>query len=117
MLGNSREGIFELDFGKDSDGDLSLKGGYSDLCQRWPVLPLTTPATYSRSQLAISSAAVYRLYPDKTDQRREEYFYKLDSMAGVSTAHHEGKSLYTKDTARCHLRGRTTGWEVERIRG
>lgn len=96
MLGNSREGIFELDFGKDSDGDLSLKGGYSDLCQRWPVLPLTTPATYSRSQLAISSAAVYRLYPDKTDQRREEYFYKLDSMAGVSTAITRGRAYIRK---------------------
>lgn len=36
------------------------------------------------------------MYPDKSDQRREEYFYKLDSMAGVSTSITQGAAYVRK---------------------
>lgn len=93
--GNSREGILECDF---ADTEYDLKGGGSYLAgfsQWWPVVPLTTAST-ARRGLLISNNSVYKMYPDEKDQRREEYFYKLDSMAKVSTSITKGNAYVYK---------------------
>lgn len=83
MLGNSREGIFELNY---QNTDLDLKGG-SDIatfCEGWPIIPRRT-VSYRRS-VTISNAKVMEMFPDLNDMRRSEYFFKLDSMAKLSPA-------------------------------
>ena len=80
IRGNSKEGILECDF-ENNEFDSKGWGAYlAGFCQFWPVVPLTT-ASSSRRGLLINNTTVFRVYPDKKDQRREEYFYKLDSMA------------------------------------
>lgn len=82
MRGNSSEGILELDYDIARD-EYKGSGSYlAGACQKWPVQPNTTPAT-ARSY-RIKNTTVYGLYPDPEDQRRQAYFYKLDSMAGVA---------------------------------
>lgn len=86
ILGNSAEGILECDY-KDTEFDLKNFGSYmASYCQRWPIVPLTTPSTSRARGLCITNSTVYAMYPDKNDSRRDEYFYKLDSMANVSTS-------------------------------
>lgn len=86
ILGNSAEGILECDY-KDTEFDLKDYGAYlASYCQKFPVVPLTTPSTSRARGLCINNSTVYAMYPDKNDCRRKEYFYKLDSMAGVSTS-------------------------------
>ena len=93
--GNSREGIFEYDF-ENSEYDLKGWGAYlAGFCQWWPIVPLTTPST-ARRGLLISNSTVYKMFPDPEDQRREEYFYKLDSMAKVSTTITKGNASVQK---------------------
>ena len=36
------------------------------------------------------------MFPDRNDKRREEYFYKLDSMAGVKTSITQGAAYIYK---------------------
>lgn len=94
MHGNSGEGILELDF-DESKGETKSSGSYmAGICQKWPLQPKTTPAT-ARS-IALTNKEVYRLYPDATDLRREEYFYRLDSMAGVSVSQTKGCAYVQK---------------------
>lgn len=95
IRGNSKEGIFECDFDNTEDDYKSSGSFYAGYCQWWPVVPLTTPAS-SRRGLLISNAAAFAMYPDERDQRREEYFYKLDSMAGVSTSITRGNAYVQK---------------------
>ena len=95
MLGNSEEGIFEIDY-RNSEDDLKSGGSYlGAFCQSWPIMPNKTPATKRRG-LRIDNTTVYKMYPDESDQRREEYFYKLDSMAGVSTSITQGAAYVQK---------------------
>lgn len=80
LLGNSREGIFELDYQNISSSDLKDAGSYiAGFCQRWPIQSMTTPATKRTPR--ILNPTIRTLYPDVTDKRRNAYFYKLDSMA------------------------------------
>ncbi|WP_155828491.1 RagB/SusD family nutrient uptake outer membrane protein [Butyricimonas synergistica] len=93
--GNSREGILECDF-KDTQYDVKGWGAYmAGFCQWWPIVPLTTPST-ARRGLLISNSTVYKMFPDPDDQRRNEYFYKLDSMAKVSTVTTKGNAYVQK---------------------
>ena len=95
ILGNSAEGIFEADY-EDTEYDLKMKGSYlAGYCQFWPIVPSLTAAS-ARRGLTISNKAVYALYPDERDQRRVEYFYKLDSMANVSTSTTRGNAYVQK---------------------
>ena len=95
MLGNSDEGIFEIDY-QNLPGDLKGSGAFiAGACQRWPIQPLTTPAT-RRSLLRINNTTVMEMYKDESDGRRDEYFYKLDSMAGVSTTVTQGAAYISK---------------------
>lgn len=85
MLGNSREGIFELHY-QNTGTDSDLKGG-SDIatfCESWPIIPLRT-VSYRRS-VTISNTKAMEMFPDVSDMRRSEYFFKLDSMAKLSPA-------------------------------
>ena len=94
MHGNSAEGILELDF-DESKGETKSSGSYmAGICQKWPLQPKTTPAT-ARS-IALTNDLVYTMYPDATDRRREEYFYRLDSMAGVSVSQTKGCAYVQK---------------------
>ena len=93
--GNSREGILECNF-KETEYDSNGWSGYlAGYCQWWPVVPLTTAST-ARRGLLISNNSVYKMYRDEKDQRREEYFYKLDSMAKVSTSITKGNAYVYK---------------------
>lgn len=95
LLGNSPEGIFELDY-RNTAEDLKSAGSYiAGFCQKWPIEPLTTPSTRRRS-LRINNTTVMEMYPNVTDQRRDEYFYKLDSMATVSTSTTQGGAYIQK---------------------
>lgn len=85
LLGNSKEGIFELDYQNISDADLKDYGSYiAGACQRWPIQPMTTVATKRTPR--INNSTIMALYPDKTDGRRDAYFWKLDSMANVAVS-------------------------------
>lgn len=98
MLGNSTEGIYELEFGGDVSnvGNLISYGAHwGFIAQEWPVLPQTTPAT-KRNSVRISNKKVMELFPDLSDKRRDEYFYKLDSMAKVSEAITQGAAYVNK---------------------
>lgn len=53
------------------------------------------------------------MYPDKSDQRREEYFYKLDSMAGVSTSITQG-AVYVRKLR--HILLYTSGSEIGQLK-
>lgn len=95
IKGNSPEGIFEADY-EDTEYDLKSWGSYvAGYCQFWPIVPGTTPAS-ARRGLTITNKTVYALYPDEKDQRREEYFYKLDSMAKVATSITKGNAYPRK---------------------
>lgn len=94
MYGNSEEGIFELDH-RNTPDDLKDGGYLAGFCQSWPIHPLTTPAT-RRTNMRISNAAVRQIYADVNDKRREEYFYKLDSMASLPTSTTSGGAYIQK---------------------
>lgn len=95
LRGNSREGIFELDF-VDMLEEFNRSGSsMAGVTEKWPVVPNTTPST-RRTSLRINSETVMEMYPDKSDKRREEYFYKLDSMAGVKTSVTQGAAYVQK---------------------
>lgn len=93
LLGNSREGIFEIEF-QNSDFDLMLGGGIAGACQTWPLGRLATPATKRNTR--INNSTVLELYPDPRDKRRESYFYKLDSMANVNISITQGAAYIYK---------------------
>lgn len=115
ILGNSSEGILELDY-QDTEFDLKSPGSYmASYCQSWPVVPLTTPSTNrgGRGRLCINNSTVYAMYPDEKDQRRDEYFYKLDSMAKVSTTITHGWAYVQKYR---HVLKYTSGSKVGTIR-
>ena len=96
MLGNSKEGIWEIDFQNKYNETISLGSCIAGLCQTWPAgKPYSTPNT-KRRLLRINNNTVYALYPDSTDERRQEYFYKLDSMAGVSAGITQGAAYINK---------------------
>lgn len=97
MLGNSTEGIYELDFEGNGDSFNTIDYGahWGMLVESWPVIPNTTPAT-KRNIARISNKRVMELYPDLSDKRRDEYFYKLDSMARVSESITQGGAYVNK---------------------
>lgn len=85
LRGNSREGIFELDF-VDMLNEFNRSGSSMvGVTQKWPIVPNMTPST-RRTSLRLNNETAMTMFPDKSDQRREEYFYKLDSMANVKTS-------------------------------
>lgn len=95
LLGNSREGIFEIDYRNTSPDDLKTSGSYiAGVCQKWPVDKLSTPSTVRT--VYIKNEGVTKLYPDQEDKRREAYFYKLDSMANVPVSITRGTAYIQK---------------------
>ena len=113
ILGDSPEGILECDY-KDTEFDLKDYGSYmASYCQKWPVVPLTTPSTSRARGLCINNSMVYSMYPDENDARREEYFYRLDSMAKVSTSITKGWAYVQKVR---HVLKNTSGSQIGGIR-
>ncbi|MEQ2911592.1 RagB/SusD family nutrient uptake outer membrane protein [Butyricimonas faecihominis] len=95
MLGNSDEGIFELDY-RDTDFDFITYGSrLAGFCQSFPIVPLATPQT-KRRNLRINNKTVYALYPDANDDRRKEYFYNLDYYNSLSTSITQGAAYIQK---------------------
>lgn len=75
LLGNSIEGIFELNYDKNSPADLKDYGSYiAGACQRWPIQPMTTVTTKRTPR--INNSTIMALYPDVRDGRRDAYFWK-----------------------------------------
>lgn len=96
IRGNSAEGIFELDYQNISDVDLRSSGSYAAAAfQKWPVVPLTTPST-RRTLLRLDNSAAMALFPDKSDERRSEYFYDLDEMAKQPVSITQGAAYIQK---------------------
>lgn len=95
LLGNSGEGIFELDYQNISPNDLKDYGSYiAGACQRWPIQPMTTPATKRTPR--INNSTIMTLYPDIADKRRNAYFYALDSMATLPVSTTQGAAYIQK---------------------
>lgn len=112
MLGNSDEGIFELDY-RDNDFDFITSGSrLAGFCQSFPIVPLATPQT-KRRNLRINNTTVYALYPDVNDDRRKEYFYELDYYNSQSTSITQGAAYIQKLR---HYNKYTDGMLVERIK-
>lgn len=95
LQGNSPEGIFELDYRKLPQEENTKGASMAGCCQTWPIDDLATPGT-KRSLVRLTNAEAKRLFPDKEDQRRSEYIYKLDSMANVSTTTTQGAAYIRK---------------------
>ena len=112
MLGNSSEGIFELDY-RDTDFDFVTSGSrLAGFCQSFPIVPLSTPQT-KRRNLRINNTTVYALYPDANDDRRKEYFYELDYYNSQSTSITQGAAYIQKLR---HYTTHTDGIQVGRIK-
>lgn len=113
MAGNSAEGILELDFHSHSEEYRTPGYCLPGAMQKFPIEPLATPQS-ARSFLRISNPLVYELYPDETDERRNEYFYCLDSMSTLPTT-------VTKDAAYLQkwrsIVKHASGTQVGRIKG
>lgn len=113
MRGNSAEGIFELDFCTHPEEYRATGSCLPGAMQKFPIEPLTTPQN-ARSFLRMNNSTVYSLYPDETDTRREEYFFKLDSMASLPVS-------VTKDAAYIQkwrsIVTHTSGTQIGRIKG
>ena len=112
LKGNSREGILELNYDKNSPNDLKDYGSYiAGACQRWPIQSMTTVATKRTPR--INNSTIMALYPDVTDGRRDAYFWKLDSMADVATTTTQGAAYIQKWR---HPLNWTDGAQTGRIR-
>ena len=94
LPGNSREGIFEIDF-VDPEAFNRSGNSLAGVTQKWPADPTATPST-RRTLLRLNNESVMAMYPDVHDKRREEYFYKLDSMAQVKTSTTQGAAYIYK---------------------
>ena len=69
LRGNSVEGIFEIDHQYNSSFDMKTNGScIAGVCQRWPVQPMTTPATKRTPRM--SYALFNQIYSDRNDKRR-----------------------------------------------
>ncbi len=87
LKGDSQEGIFELSF-FDLDNEQNRSGSsMAGCCQKWPVDPMATPAT-RRTLLRLKYETAKEMFYGT--ERWEEYFYKADSMATVSTSVTQG---------------------------
>lgn len=78
LKGNSKEGIFELDF---YDLDVEMNNAGSCLafsCTRYPVVPNTTPAT-KRTSMRLNFASAYKIF-NTCGEWFDEIFYKTDEM-------------------------------------
>ncbi len=96
IRGNSSEGILELNYSKDSDADLKSLGSYgSNMFQKWPIVPLTTPST-RRTLLRMNNSTAMALFSDLDDERRSEYFHELDLMAKEPTTITQGAAYIQK---------------------
>ena len=96
MLGNSPEGILELYYNGTTEFNMISRGAIIGImAEQWPVMPKATPAT-KRTTCRTSNELVNQIFSDRKDKRRDEYFYKLDSMAGVSMAITYGAAYVNK---------------------
>lgn len=96
IRGNSPEGIFELDYQNISEDDLKPSGSYAaGGFQKWPVEPLTTSST-RRSLLRLNNSTAMAMFPDRSDERRQEYFYQLDEMAQEPVSITQGAAYIRK---------------------
>lgn len=73
LLGNSKEGIFEINYQNVTTSDLRPGGSYwAGFFQYWPIKPLTTMSTYRPIRWTYSSWV--KVYSDEDDLRGKAYF-------------------------------------------
>lgn len=96
MFGNSPEGILEMYYNGTTEVNMISRGNIIGImAEQWPVMPKTTPAT-KRTLCRTSNALANEIFPDRKDKRRDEYFYKFDSMAEVPTTITDGAAYVNK---------------------
>lgn len=83
VLGNSDEGIFELDFRRDNNEYSNRGDCWPGCAQRYPVEPLATPST-RRTIVRFNNERVEEWY-EVHDHRRDEYFYEFELMKDNSS--------------------------------
>ncbi|MDP4207050.1 MAG: RagB/SusD family nutrient uptake outer membrane protein [Bacteroidota bacterium] len=97
LLGNSKEGIFEIEY-NNSTQVASQAAHLACFTESWPVIRNEAPGDIKRwdKQVVINSSSVNKIFDDPNDLRRTSYFYKPDSMATVSTATTGGRAYLYK---------------------
>lgn len=85
LLGNSSEGIFEIEARASMGDQVPSYAFLATLTTSYPVIPKKLPGDITYWELAnvIKAESIMEIFNDTVDDRRSEYFYELDSMATV----------------------------------
>lgn len=85
LLGNSSEGILEIEARADDDNQLGSAAFLATFTTSYPVIPKKLPGDISYWGLynVIQAESAKTLFNDTLDHRRSEYFYQLDTMANL----------------------------------
>ncbi|MCC8173016.1 MAG: RagB/SusD family nutrient uptake outer membrane protein [Odoribacter sp.] len=94
ILGNSEEGILELDYRKEYGEFVSKGSCWAGCAQRYPVEPTSTIAT-RRTLMRFSNAQVEEWY-EVGDERRDEYFYDFENLKQEPVATTMGAAYINK---------------------
>lgn len=95
LLGNSIEGVFELDFEDTPDDIHQIGRTMCMMAQKWPLMPNTTPAT-KRTIARLSYKAFNLLYNDPNDERRNVITYKPDETINYPQNINQGAVYFQK---------------------
>lgn len=110
LKGNSREGIFEVQF-YDLPDEINRSGScMAGVCQKYPVDPLATPAT-RRTLLRLNFETAKAMFYNS--DRWNEYFFKPDSMATLPAGTTQGAVYIQKFR---HVLTYADGSQIGRIR-
>ncbi len=86
MLGNSSEGVLEIEGRANSDDQLTSYAFLATLCTGYPIIPKKNIGDIANWDMynTILASSVKDLFSDINDERRSEYFYELDAMSELS---------------------------------
>lgn len=84
LEGYGNENIFSLAFDEYAS-NYPQTTSLARFFTTWPVNVTKTPAAVKSCTFSVNASRIQRMYEEK-DERRNSFFYKLDSMAGVSTS-------------------------------
>ena len=84
LSGYGSENIFSLAFDEYASA-YPMTTSLARFFTTWPVKTTATPAAVKTRSYCVKASRIQEMYEEK-DERRNSFFYKLDSMAGVNTA-------------------------------